>query len=76
VANKLSLYGITQEEYDSLEWTCAICGTTDGKLVIDHHHDSGRVRAVLCNSCNAALGMLQEDTERMRNMIKYVEEHK
>lgn len=53
-----------------------MCGREDGKLVIDHHHDTGRVRGVLCNDCNVALGLLREDVERMKNLIRYTEETK
>jgi hypothetical protein len=75
IANKLSLYGITREEYDALEWACQACGVTYGKLVIDHDHTSGKVRGVLCNGCNTALGLLCEDVKRMAGLIDYMEKH-
>lgn len=72
----MSLYGLTREEYDALEWRCAICGTIEGKLFIDHDHNTGKVRDVLCHFCNSALGMLKEDVSVMANMIRYVEGHR
>lgn len=56
-------YGITPEQYDTLlrsqNNTCAACQKPPpvGKpLLVDHCHDSGRVRALLCLPCNTALG--------------------
>lgn len=70
-------YGITAAEYDAMYEAqggcCAICGkhAIDGrspehwknKLAVDHCHDTGRVRALLCNDCNAGIGHLA--TERV-----------
>lgn len=63
-------YGISVEEYETLleqqNGRCAICGTNPiGKsapintLCIDHDHATGRVRGLLCNSCNLAIGYLK-----------------
>lgn len=61
----LSGYGITAEQYGAMaaqqRGGCAICGKApDGKpLHIDHCHQSGRVRALLCSPCNLALGRFE-----------------
>lgn len=38
---------------------CAICMRRRGYLVVDHDHDSGMVRGLLCHHCNAAEGMIR-----------------
>lgn len=62
-------YGLTPEEYDALltkqNGLCAICQRPPGKnvrahwggkLCVDHCHDTGKVRGLLCNDCNLAVG--------------------
>lgn len=36
---------------------CAVCGSSSGPLVIDHDHDTGKVRGLLCRSCNVSEGV-------------------
>lgn len=71
VTNKLSLYGITLEEYSALDQSCYTCGTTED-LAIDHCHESGKIRGRLCRKCNTALGLLREDPNIMLKMIEYI----
>lgn len=59
-------YGITAEDY-LLLWTyqggvCYLCHT-EGDLVVDHCHTTGRVRGLLHGKCNSALGMLGDGPE-------------
>lgn len=42
-------------------------------LVIDHDHKTGRIRGLLCNACNQALGLLLEDPERVKSLLAYIE---
>lgn len=61
--------------------SCKICLTTEpgGKGLVfhvDHCHDSGKVRGLLCMACNIMLGKAQDNTETLRAAIKYLEEHK
>ena len=72
---KMSRYGLSPEEFDSLPDHCEICGSVEN-LCIDHDHITGRVRGTLCGRCNTALGMLQEDVERMGSMINYIKRFK
>jgi hypothetical protein len=72
-------YGITQEDFNKLfelqKGCCAICGKDDftqWTLNIDHCHKTGKVRGILCNNCNTAIGALQEDVNILQNAIKYI----
>ena len=77
-------FGMTLEQYDSLliqqGERCAVCSTPRSELKrdlsVDHNHHTGKIRGLLCDNCNIALGHLKEDTERMINLIQYVETHK
>lgn len=53
---------------------CAVCLQTPDRLVLDHCHDTGRARAMLCNGCNTALGMAGESAERLRAVARYAEQ--
>lgn len=68
-------YGISVEELQALinREVCDICGKKpERRLVIDHCHREGNVRGVLCDQCNTALGLLDDDVERMRKAIEYI----
>lgn len=52
---------------------CAICGSSDD-LVLDHCHESGKFRGVLCQMCNLTLGYAKDDPELLRNLAVYLEE--
>ena len=84
-------YGITLEEYNTLlsnqNGKCATCGTTEpggrksgrgggtNVFVVDHCHDTGKVRGLLCHSCNRAMGLLGDNVSVIESMIKYLEQH-
>lgn len=54
---------------------CEACGEVKTRMAIDHCHDSNKVRGLLCSNCNTALGLLNEDVERMKALIQYIESH-
>ena len=58
-------YGITLADYNAMYERqgrrCAICGEAAGKLVVDHNHQTGKVRELLCHLCNAMIGCARED---------------
>ena len=77
-------YGLTPEQYDSMYAAqggkCAICGrhqsTLTKGLAVDHDHESGKVRSLLCGLCNTALGNMNDDPGLLRKAADYLEEHR
>ena len=69
-------YGITIEQWDEMviaqTGRCAICDLPCD-LVVDHCHESSRVRELLCGTCNAGLGQFKDDPVRMRAAADYIE---
>ncbi|MBZ6230551.1 endonuclease VII domain-containing protein [Streptomyces olivaceus] len=69
-------YGITEVERDALVASqggaCCICLAAPAAHV-DHCHETGRVRGVLCFSCNAALGQFKDRPDAIRRAAAYVE---
>jgi hypothetical protein len=73
-------YGITQEQFDKMlidqNNKCKICSIEfkGTKFThIDHCHDTKRVRGLLCNDCNLALGQFNDNADIMDNAIKYLQ---
>ena len=77
-------YGITLEDYN-LQLTqqngrCAICNTDSPggrhkkSLYVDHNHETGKFRALLCHNCNAGIGHFKENPEFMQRAIEYLKE--
>ncbi len=73
--NLLVRYGITEERYDELyaqqEGRCAICGV-GGALSVDHNHETGVVRGLLCHACNTGLGGLKDSPELLLRAVEYL----
>lgn len=81
-----SKYGITIEEYEKLlkkqNGVCALCkkdesaahGRTGTKfwLSVDHCHVFGHVRGLLCQKCNRAIGLFNDDPRLLRKAIAYL----
>ncbi len=66
-------YGLEPEQYKAmLSQGCEVCGDILGRIVIDHCHDTGRVRGALCSNCNTALGLLGENPLRINNLANYI----
>ena len=79
-------YGMTRDDYNKLlkdqGGTCRICKKAgqhfrQGKplpLCVDHNHKTGKVRGLLCLNCNSGMGKLGDSIERLKEVIKYLEE--
>lgn len=82
-ARNASRYGITLEEYDALfviqGGVCALCGEPSDSerrlLSVDHCHDTGKVRGLLCSSCNMGIGIFNDDIESLEKAIAYLRSH-
>ena len=74
----LRRYGITLEDYYKMDQSCNICGSSEEgrgfKMNVDHCHSTGKVRGLLCNSCNRGLGLLGEDN--LLEAIQYINRSK
>jgi len=85
---KFKWYGISVEEYESMlsaqNGLCKICfrpemskDSRSGKvkaIAIDHCHDTGKVRGLLCSNCNRAIGLMNHDEKILTRAIEYLRE--
>jgi len=77
-------FDITLADYDAILEVqgsgCAICGKTPEengrRLDVDHDHDTNEVRGLLCNSCNKAIGLFQDNPVYVRSAANYLESYK
>ncbi len=72
-------YNISLQDYEKMveiqNSCCAICKCTCKNLVIDHCHNTGLIRELLCNNCNTGIGLLKNDTEIFLNAIHYIKKY-
>lgn len=80
----LRRYDLTPEQYDEMSaaqgHVCAACGEPERgrnqfgpiSLAVDHDHDSGAVRGLLCGDCNRALGLLKDSKDRALSLADYI----
>ena len=78
--HNLSKYGLTLELYEQLSGeqnnVCAVCKetcTTWPRLSVDHCHETGKVRGLLCSRCNLAVGQLRNNPTFARSLAEYLE---
>ena len=77
-------YGITAAEYDEMYerqgGLCAICHQPEAdarqSLAVDHCHDHGHVRELLCSTCNRGIGLLKHDPALLHSAISYLERNR
>lgn len=76
-------YGLTMAEFEQMrksqEGRCAICRSLPdyprGVLVVDHCHLRNRIRQLLCNNCNTAIGLLRDDPITAVQLVAYLLKH-
>ncbi len=70
---KIDQYEIMLKEQNN---ACAICFTPQSqlkrKLNVDHNHETGQVRALLCDSCNRGIGYFKESLEIIERAKNYL----
>lgn len=76
---KLQKYGLTPEDFERMweqqKGTCPICEhplKRDKSTHVDHCHETGKVRGLLCVECNHLLGRAHDSQERLSNAIQYL----
>ena len=71
-------YGIGADDFDELVaqqgGVCAICGRADPEHV-DHDHDTGAVRGILCFNCNGGLGQFRDSIDALLAAAAYLDAH-
>lgn len=81
--NLKAKYGITLDDYERMlteqNFVCAICNNPEDVqhkvLAVDHNHETSKVRGLLCYRCNTSLGLLRENIDNVKRMLKYLEKH-
>ena len=78
--SRLKIHGLTPEDFNTMlikqKNVCKICNTFSGGkiLSVDHDHKTGRVRGLLCSSCNLAIGLMKDSPKLLRQAAKYLED--
>lgn len=72
-----ALYKLTLKDYEIMlvkqDNRCAICNRiSESVLHVDHDHESGKIRGLLCGSCNRGLGSLGDSIELLEKAISYL----
>jgi len=69
-------YGLSYDVYlemvDSQNGKCALC-ETECQLVVDHCHETSKIRKLLCRMCNTGLGMFKDNPKVLYKAAKYLE---
>ena len=74
-------FGITIKDYDKMvkdqDGKCAICGTTESRIncdnfAVDHDHETGKIRGLLCHNCNVGLGNFKDSHDLLNKAINYL----
>src|SRR5215203_575928 len=61
------------EMYSNQNGKCLICTNEFKSLFVDHCHVTGKVRGLLCSTCNSGIGFLKDDIEMVRSALTYLE---
>lgn len=73
-----SLYGVNLEQYKAMakeqENKCKVCNIETDILCVDHCHETGNIRGLLCKICNKGLGVFKDSPELLRKGASYIEE--
>lgn len=74
----LKKYGLTPEALETLkakqQYRCAICGD-EALLVVDHDHETGKIRGLLCRLCNTGIGALGDQVAGLEKAVQYLKKN-
>jgi hypothetical protein len=81
--NLKNKYGITVTEYERMladqDGVCAICKGPESRagfqLGVDHNHETGAVRGLLCTKCNTAIGLLNDNQDLVETLLAYLKRY-
>jgi hypothetical protein len=79
LAPHLKQYGLTLDDYEQMflrqHGQCAICDVTvqGERMCVDHDHETGTVRGLLCRLCNKSLGGFRDDVELLHKAVAYLQ---
>ena len=75
-------YNLKLEDYNKMledqNYKCNICGSSNSstsqhdRLVVDHNHKTGKIRGLLCDKCNRALGLFCDSKELLEKAIQHL----
>jgi hypothetical protein len=69
-------YGLTEQQFTALymeqDGLCGICEVPLSEVHVDHCHQTGRVRGLLCRNCNIGLGFFQDSPRSLKRAINYL----
>jgi len=84
-SQQLRKQGCSNEQFEAFleaqDGKCAICGAIEGhrsrygtvcRLAVDHDHQTGKVRGLLCNNCNRGLGRFKDSIKHLKAAIRYL----
>lgn len=78
-------YDINKEEFDNMiknqNNKCSLCNSNfdpnnkNERACVDHNHQTGKVRELICGYCNTSMGLAKENIQTLENMIIYLRHH-
>lgn len=75
-AHLRKMFDITIETYAWMEYAqdrkCAICKSFSLELCVDHCHETGKLRSLLCHKCNVGIGHFNDNADLLQNAIEYI----
>ena len=81
-SKRFDKYGITKQQFDialeSQQYKCAIClnlFSDKNRVYVDHCHDTGKVRGLLCFHCNTGLGQFRDNVDLLQKGVEYLNDN-
>jgi hypothetical protein len=75
-------YSVSEIDFNKIlknqSYTCIICSkelTSGNKTHLDHCHKTGKIRGILCNSCNLGLGLFKDSIQSLTKAIEYLSKY-